>query len=625
MLAALPLELELAEYPFGGAAIDAYGDPLPAETLEACRAADAVLLGAVGGPRWDGGAVRPEAGLIGLRKALDVYANLRPALGEGVDLADRARARRRPLLRRARHARGRHRLRHLRVPPRPGRAGRAARLRARARPRAAGCSRSTRRTCSTPRACGGASSRELAAEYPDVELRHGLVDSVAMQLVIDPDVLRRARDGEHLRRHPLRRRRRRHRRPRARGLGEPRRRRPRDLRAGARLGARHRRHAAPRTRPAMLRSLALLLEHGLGEPALARALEAAVAAALERAPDARSRRRGDDGRVRRRRRRRARERGRARERSVGYPGPAREPQRRRLAAARARPAPTPTPLASFIAVVEATVAAEVALGVLPIENSLHGPVGETHDLLYEAPLSIVSEVTLPIVHCLAATRAARARGGADRSARIRSPSTSAASSINALGAKCIPVRVDLGRRARGRRVGRPDRGGALEPRGRRALRPDRDRRGRRRPPGRVHALRRDRALHARSSAAPRSRTALSFVTDHQPGSLYHALGPFHRHGLNLVQLVSRPIPRSTFRYRFDMVLDGHPLDPEVQAALAEMREWTREIRIFGSYAATGASSERAHPLRPDLGVARRRGAAAASRRCSTSTSTSCTR
>ena len=51
-----------------------------------------------------------------------------------------------------------------------------------------------------------------------------------------------------------------------------------------------------------------------------------------------------------------------------------------------------------------------------------------------------------------------------------------------------------------------------------------------------------------------------------------------------MQLVSRPIPQSTFRYRFDMVLDGHPLDRELQAALAEMREWTREVRIFGSYA-----------------------------------------
>ena len=74
--AAARLESEL---PFGGAAIDETGDPLPAETLAACRAASGVLLGAVGGPQWDGGAVRPEQGLIGLRKALDVYANLRPA------------------------------------------------------------------------------------------------------------------------------------------------------------------------------------------------------------------------------------------------------------------------------------------------------------------------------------------------------------------------------------------------------------------------------------------------------------------------------------------------------------------------------------------------------------------
>ena len=49
----------------------------------------------------------------------------------------------------------------------------------------------------------------------------------------------------------------------------------------------------------------------------------------------------------------------------------------------------------------------------------------------------------------------------------------------------------------------------------------------------------------------------------------------------------RPILHSTFRYRFDIVMDGHPQDPELQQALTEMREWTREVRIFGSYPATG--------------------------------------
>jgi 3-isopropylmalate dehydrogenase len=83
-LAAL-VDAELVELPFGGVAIRAHGEPLPPETLAACRGADAVLLAAVGDPDLTG-AVRPEQGLIRLRRELDVYANLRPARGEGVDL-----------------------------------------------------------------------------------------------------------------------------------------------------------------------------------------------------------------------------------------------------------------------------------------------------------------------------------------------------------------------------------------------------------------------------------------------------------------------------------------------------------------------------------------------------------
>jgi 3-isopropylmalate dehydrogenase len=69
---------DFAEHLIGGAAIDATGDPLPAETTEACLAADGVLLGAVGGPQWDGGKRRPEEGLLGIRKAMGLFANLRP-------------------------------------------------------------------------------------------------------------------------------------------------------------------------------------------------------------------------------------------------------------------------------------------------------------------------------------------------------------------------------------------------------------------------------------------------------------------------------------------------------------------------------------------------------------------
>jgi 3-isopropylmalate dehydrogenase len=69
------------EHSFGGAAIDAHGTPLADETVAACKRADAVLLAAVGGPKWDStdpSVPRPEQGLLGLRKALGLYANLRP-------------------------------------------------------------------------------------------------------------------------------------------------------------------------------------------------------------------------------------------------------------------------------------------------------------------------------------------------------------------------------------------------------------------------------------------------------------------------------------------------------------------------------------------------------------------
>lgn len=73
------LDLSFVQHDFGGAAIDAYGDPLPGPTLQACLDADAILLGAIGGPQWDSCAKRPEAGLLALRSALGLFANLRPA------------------------------------------------------------------------------------------------------------------------------------------------------------------------------------------------------------------------------------------------------------------------------------------------------------------------------------------------------------------------------------------------------------------------------------------------------------------------------------------------------------------------------------------------------------------
>ncbi|MGO2544377.1 MAG: isocitrate/isopropylmalate family dehydrogenase, partial [Streptococcus thermophilus] len=64
--------------PFGGAGIDAEGHPLPKATLEAAKSADAILLAAIGGPKYDNAPVRPEQGLLAIRKELNLFANIRP-------------------------------------------------------------------------------------------------------------------------------------------------------------------------------------------------------------------------------------------------------------------------------------------------------------------------------------------------------------------------------------------------------------------------------------------------------------------------------------------------------------------------------------------------------------------
>jgi 3-isopropylmalate dehydrogenase len=282
VLTALPLDVEVKEHSFGGGAIDAVGAPLPEATLAACRTADAVLLGAVGGPKWDGATARPEQGLIDLRRELDVYANLRPAAGEGVDLLI-VRELVGGLYYGARGTREDgtvfdtceyHPSQVERIARRAFELARTrdSRLLSVDKANVLDTSRMWRRVVS-----------EVAADYPGVELRHGLVDSVAMQLVTDAgsfDVLvmentfgdilsdvAAAVTG---------------------GLG---------LAASASLGdARpgifepvH--GSAPdiagtgaANPTAMLRSLALALEHGLGEPELARRLVAAVDTALGEAP-----------------------------------------------------------------------------------------------------------------------------------------------------------------------------------------------------------------------------------------------------------------------------------------------------------------------------------------------------
>ena len=267
---------------------------------------------------------------------------------------------------------------------------------------------------------------------------------------------------------------------------------------------------------------------------------------------------------------------------VGYPGP---PGSHSGAAATAI-APERTELvalSSFTAVIEAASAAEITLGVLPIESSLIGPIAETHDLLYRAPLSIVREVTLPIRHSVLGLPGATLE-------KVTSVWSHPAAFdqcrelFSDWNVKCVPAATTADAARHVSETGDPTHVAiaSTEAAGEYGLRVIADDVGD--SPGaftRFVAV----APYTQVAGGEGWRTAISFVTDHQPGALFRALGPLSRNNVNLVQLVSRPLPNSPWRYRFDVVLDGHVFDPQVRPALLELAGMTRELRLFGSYAA----------------------------------------
>jgi chorismate mutase / prephenate dehydratase len=245
------------------------------------------------------------------------------------------------------------------------------------------------------------------------------------------------------------------------------------------------------------------------------------------------------------------------------------------------------PLPTFSAVAEATVAGEVQFGVLPIESTLVGPIAETHDLLQTAPLAIGGETVLRVRHLLLGVapvpveriRVVRSHPAAlDQCRRLLAGmpwATAIAAGSTAEAAAEVAERGDATEAAiAGERAARlygltalvDDAGDHPE----------------------TYTRFVSVATHTRLDSAGQDwRTAFSFVTDHRPGALHRAIAPFALHGIDLVQLVSRPIPDTPWRYCFHAVLAGHPLDLPIRAALAETRTVTRRLKVFGSYPARG--------------------------------------
>jgi prephenate dehydratase len=268
--------------------------------------------------------------------------------------------------------------------------------------------------------------------------------------------------------------------------------------------------------------------------------------------------------------------------TVAYPG--REGAHSAVACDRLFPAARLVALPTFSEVADAVATGRCTYGVLPIESSLAGPVNETHDLLFDSPLSIVAEAILPIRHCLVGIPGAQVDGLRE----IRSHPMALDQCRNLLArlpeARATVAPMTDAAAASVAELADPTVAAIASARA-----------------AQLHALAileddiGDHSAYTRFAAlAPYTRldrrhgawrTALTFETHHRPGALHSAIAPLAERGIDMVQLVSRPIPSRPFDYRFDCVLGGHPLDEDVATALAEMQRETARLRVFGSYRA----------------------------------------
>lgn len=267
---------------------------------------------------------------------------------------------------------------------------------------------------------------------------------------------------------------------------------------------------------------------------------------------------------------------------VAYPG--REGAHSAAACAVLFPDAEALPQPSFGEVVDAVATGRVDAGVLPIESSVAGPVHETHDLLVGSSLSINAQTIIPIRHFLVGVaevplseiRIVRSHPVAlDQCRRLLASlpeATAIAAATTADAAAQVAGDADPAEVAIA-----SERAAALH--GLLVLAAD--------VGDHPEAYTRFVAISNRTQLgeAPDWRIAFSFQTDHRPGALHRAIEPFARHALDLVQLTSRPIPQTPWRYRFDAVVSGHPRDQVVRAALAEVREQAQRFTVFGSYAA----------------------------------------
>jgi prephenate dehydratase len=222
----------------------------------------------------------------------------------------------------------------------------------------------------------------------------------------------------------------------------------------------------------------------------------------------------------------------------------------------------------------------------PIENSLAGSVHRTFDLLIESPLSIIAEEIIPIVHNLIGVPGATiekittveshpvALAQCEQFFRSRPELKRIPTEDTAGSVRAIVAAGDLSRAAIASRRAAEIHGGKIL---REHLEDNSENYTR-------------FLLLGPSSKTPDAANKLSLVfqTAHQPGALFHALGPFARRGINLMKLESRPIAGRPWEYRFYLDLQASAADPEVGAAIGELEKLSVNLRILGSYVSAEA-------------------------------------
>jgi prephenate dehydratase len=224
--------------------------------------------------------------------------------------------------------------------------------------------------------------------------------------------------------------------------------------------------------------------------------------------------------------------------------------------------------------------------VLPIENSLAGAIPETYDLLAHAPLAIIAEAVIPVPHCLVGLPGTNI----DALTRVHSHPAALAQCRRFLSS--IPdtlPEVARSTPAAARRVAESgdQRQAAI------ASRRSADKHG-------LVVLLNDVSDHAENYTrfvavaahtrldrenATDWRTAVRFVTHHQPGALASAIQPLAEFGVNMTSLQSRPIHGRPWNYQFYADLEGHPLDPQVALALRTLEANVAEMSYLGCFPA----------------------------------------